>query len=155
MLMVIVTWSTLNPAIVSTWSGSAKPFVDRQSLMSGAVFAISSNVLNVFSGFASGSPGPAMPSTVICGMVDATASTFLAACSGVSFSLTTPGRDSLAQIVLAIAVVALDVAGWRDRHMHARVVVMGFLAVAGVVLHLLPDLGRQVALPRRRSAARL
>ena len=59
--------------------------------MSGAVLAISSKVLKVFSGLASGSPGPAMPSTVICGMVDATASTFLAACSGVSFSLTTPG----------------------------------------------------------------
>ena len=102
MLMVIVTWSTLYPAMVSTWSGSARPLVDRHSLMSGAVFAISSKVLKVFSGLASGSPGPAMPSTVICGIVDATASTFLAACSGVSFSLTTPGRDSLAQSYLRL-----------------------------------------------------
>ena len=70
--------------------------------MSGAVLAISSKVLKVLSGLASGSPGPAMPSTVICGMVEATASTFLAACSGVSFSLTTPGRDSLAQSYLRL-----------------------------------------------------
>ena len=35
-------------------------------------------------------------------MVEATASTFFAACSGVSFSLTTPGRDSLAQSYLRL-----------------------------------------------------
>ena len=70
--------------------------------MSGAVFEISSKVLNVLAGLASGSPGPAMPSTVICGMVEATARTFFAACSGDSFSLTTPGRDSLAQSYLRL-----------------------------------------------------
>jgi hypothetical protein len=43
-----------------------------------------------------------MPSTVICGIVEATASTFFAACSGVSFSLTTPGLDSLAQSYLRL-----------------------------------------------------
>jgi hypothetical protein len=65
------------------------------------------------------------------------------------------GPRFIGAIVFAVTVVALDVAGWRNRHMHARVVVMGFLAVTGVVLHLLPDLGRQVALTRCRSAARL
>ena len=70
--------------------------------MSGAAFEISSKVLKVLSGFASGSPGPAMPSTVICGMAEATARTFFAACSGVNFSLTTPGRDSLAQSYLRL-----------------------------------------------------
>ena len=70
--------------------------------MSGAWAAISSKVLKVFAGFASGSPGPAMPSTVICGMVAATASTFFAASSGVSLSLTTPGRHSLAQSYLRL-----------------------------------------------------
>ena len=63
------------------------------------------------------------------------------------------GPRFIGAIVFAIAVVALDVAGWRNRHMHARVVVMRFLAVAGMVLDLLPDLGRQIALTRRRSAA--
>jgi hypothetical protein len=70
--------------------------------MSGAVLEISSNVLNVLAGLAKGSPGPAIPNTVICGMADATASTFLAACSGVNFSLTTPGRDSFAQSYLRL-----------------------------------------------------
>jgi hypothetical protein len=42
-------------------------------------------VSKVFFGLASESPGPAMPSTVICGISLATASTFLTACSGVSF----------------------------------------------------------------------
>jgi len=38
-----------------------------------------------------------MPSTVICGISLATATTFFTACSGVSFWLTTPGRDSFEQ----------------------------------------------------------
>src|ERR1035441_9495806 len=79
-----------------------RPLVERQSLMSGADCATISNVLKVFSGLARGSPGPAMPNTVICGMAEATASTFLAACSGVSRSLTTPGRDSLEQSYLRL-----------------------------------------------------
>src|ERR1035441_2176266 len=78
------------------------PLVDRQSLISGAALETSSKVLKVFSGLANGSPGPAMPSTVICGMTEATASTFLAACSGVSRSLTTPGRDSFEQSYLRL-----------------------------------------------------
>ena len=102
MLMVIVTWSMLYWAIRSTRPGRASPLVDRHSLMSGAVALISSKVLKVLSGFARGSPGPAMPSTVICGIALATASTFFAACSGVSRSLTTPGRDSLAQSYLRL-----------------------------------------------------
>jgi len=77
--------------------GQRETFVDRHSLMSGAVFEISSKVLKVLAGLASGSPGPATPKHCHLRNVDATASTFFAACSGVSFSLTTPGRDSLAQ----------------------------------------------------------
>jgi hypothetical protein len=47
-------------------------------------------------------------------------------------------------VVLAVAVVALDVAGRGHGHVHAGVVVVGFLGVAGVVLDLLPDLGGHV-----------
>jgi len=65
------------------------------------------------------------------------------------------GARFIGAVVFAIAIVALDVAGWRDRDMHARVVVMRFLAVAGMVLDLFPDLGRQIALACRRSATRL
>ncbi len=119
--------------------------------MSGAVFAISSKVLKVFSGLASGSPGPAMPSTVICGMVEATASTFLAACSGRQLLADHAGARFIGAIVFAVAVVALDVAGRRHRDVHARVVMMRLFAVAGMVLDLLPDFRRQIALARRRS----
>ena len=58
-------------------------------------------------------------------------------------------------IVLAVAVVALNVAGWRHGHMHARIVVVRFFAVAGMVLHLLPYLRRQIALSRGRAATGL
>ena len=46
--------------------------------------------------------GPAIPNTVICGIVAATALVFLTAWSGVSNSETTPGRDSLAQSYLRL-----------------------------------------------------
>jgi hypothetical protein len=66
----------------------------------------------------------------------------------------TPGRDRSA-VVLAVAVVALDVAGGRHGHVHARVVVVRLFRVARVVLDLLPDLGRHVVGAARRAAARL
>ncbi len=81
----------------STYSVSIKPLVERQSLISGALSAINSKVRKVFSGFASGSPGPAIPKTVIWGILPAITNTLWAASSGVSNSLTTPGRLSLAQ----------------------------------------------------------
>ena len=70
---------------------------DTQSLISGASALSRRNVSKVFSGLARGSPGPAMPSTVICGIFAATALVFITASSGVNNSDTTPGRDSLAQ----------------------------------------------------------
>ena len=51
-------------------------------------------------------------------------------------------------VVLAVAVVALDVAGRRHGHVHPRVEVVGLLAVAGMILHLVPDRRRQF---RRRG----
>ena len=48
MLMVIVTWSTFMLASSSTWSGSASPLVEMQSLMSGISLEISENVAWVF-----------------------------------------------------------------------------------------------------------
>lgn len=47
-------------------------------------------------------PGPAIPSTVICGIFPAITRTLWAASSGVSSSLTTPGRLSLAQSYLRL-----------------------------------------------------
>ncbi|MCY1188700.1 hypothetical protein D9M73_298420 [compost metagenome] len=76
--------------------------METHSLMSGASSLSMRKVSKVRCGLASGSPGPAMPSTVICGMVAATALTFLTACSGSSTSETTPGRDSLAQSYLRL-----------------------------------------------------
>jgi hypothetical protein len=100
--MVMVTWSMLCWQISSTSSGSARPLVDTQSLMSGAFSVSARKVASVRSGLASGSPGPAMPSTVICGIAAATASVLATACSGVSTSETTPGRDSLEQSYLRL-----------------------------------------------------
>jgi len=76
--------------------------VDTHSLMSGAFSVSSRKVSKVRSGLANGSPGPAMPSTVICGIFAATAITFFTACAGVSTSDTTPGRDSFEQSYLRL-----------------------------------------------------
>ncbi len=65
------------------------------------------------------------------------------------------GTRFVGAIIFAVAVVALDVAGRRHRHVHARIMMMRLFAVAGMVLDLLPNLGRQVALPGARTAARL
>src|SRR6056297_2220403 len=86
----------------SVQSGRAKPLVDTHSLISGACSLSIRNVEKVRFGLASGSPGPAIPSTDICGMFAATASVFLTAWCGVSNSETTPGRDSLAQSYLRL-----------------------------------------------------
>ena len=83
-------------------SAKASPLVETHSLMSGAFAASPRKVAKVRAGLASGSPGPAMPSTDICGIAAATASVFFTACSGVSSSDTTPGRDSLEQSYLRL-----------------------------------------------------
>src|SRR6056297_1459078 len=82
--------------------GRAKPLVDTHSLMSGACSVSIRKVEKVRFGLANGSPGPAIPSTDICGMFAATANVFLTACCGVNNSDTTPGRDSLAQSYLRL-----------------------------------------------------
>ncbi len=63
------------------------------------------------------------------------------------------GAGLVGAIVFAVAVVALDVAGRRYGHVHARIMVVGLLAVAGVVFDLLPDFRRQIGLRRTRPAA--
>jgi hypothetical protein len=98
--MVMVTWSMF--ACQFLHAPAAQALVDTHSLMSGAFSLSSRKVAKVRSGLARGSPGPAMPSTVICGMLAATAITFFTACSGVSTSDTTPGRDSLEQSYLRL-----------------------------------------------------
>ncbi len=49
------------------------------------------------------------------------------------------GPRLVAAVVLAVAVVALDVARRRHGDMHARVVVVGLFGIAGVVFDLVPD----------------
>ncbi len=100
--MVMVTWSMLCLLSSSTLSGRVRPLVETQSLMSGVCSLSMRKVSKVRCGLASGSPGPAMPSTLICGIAAATALTFFTACSGLSTSETTPGRDSLAQSYLRL-----------------------------------------------------
>jgi hypothetical protein len=57
-------------------------------------------------------------------------------------------------VVLAVAVVALDVAGRRHGDVHAREVVMRLFRIAGVVLHLGADVVGQMAQGvRGRTAA--
>jgi hypothetical protein len=58
-------------------------------------------------------------------------------------------------VVLAIAVVALDVAGRRHCHVHTGKVVVGFFRVTGMVLDLVPDLGGHVVGATRRTTAGL
>ncbi|KAF5034863.1 hypothetical protein DSECCO2_591620 [anaerobic digester metagenome] len=54
------------------------------------------------SGLAMGSPGPAMPTTVMRGSFSSTFSMYTTACSGESTALVTPGRDSLTQSYLRL-----------------------------------------------------
>src|SRR6266536_1233853 len=65
------------------------------------------------------------------------------------------GARLIGAVVLAVAVVALNVAGRRHGNVHARVMMVRFLAVAGMILDLLPDLRRQVALACRGAATGL
>jgi hypothetical protein len=102
MLTVTVTCSTPSATSRSAQSGRASPFVETHSLTSGSAAFTRSSVANVRSGFASGSPGPAMPTTESCGTSAATASTLRSASSGESRSLTTPGRLSFAQSYLRL-----------------------------------------------------
>ena len=62
------------------------------------------------------------------------------------------GPRFVGAVVFAITVIALDVAGRRHRHMHAGEIVVGLLAIAGMVLDLVPDMGGQVALVFGRAA---
>lgn len=70
-------------------------------MRSGNPSLTSSRVRNV-SSFASGSPGPAMPTTRSSGRRSLTRRTLSTACSGVSTLLVTPGRDSLLQSYLRL-----------------------------------------------------
>ena len=54
------------------------------------------------------------------------------------------GARFVGAVVLAVAVIALDVAGRRHGDVHARVVVVRLLGIAGMVFHLLPDFRRHV-----------
>ena len=70
------------------------------------------------------------------------------------------GPALVGAIVFAIAVIALDVAGGRDRDMHAREIMVRLLGIAGMVLDPLPHVRVHVLRPgrgtagRRRTAAR-
>ena len=64
------------------------------------------------------------------------------------------GARLIRAVVLAVAVVALDVARRRHRRMHAREVVMRGLGVARMVLHLAPDfVGQRGGLVSARATA--
>ena len=55
------------------------------------------------------------------------------------------GARFVGTVVLAIAVMALDVARRRNSHMHTGEIVMRLLGIAGVVMHLGADMLRQMA----------
>lgn len=53
------------------------------------------------------------------------------------------GGGFVGTVVLAVAIVALDVAGRGDRNVHPRVMVVRLFGVARVVMHLGADVFRQ------------
>ena len=65
------------------------------------------------------------------------------------------GARFIGAVVLAIAVIALDVARRSHRHVHAGVMVMRLFAVARVVLDLFPDFRGHVGRAGRGTATRL
>ena len=99
--MVTVRLCTSAARIVSIISGSRRPLVERQRVISGKAARTSLKVSKV-RGLARGSPGPAMPTTLSrappwFSMWRLTRATRSTACAGVSTRLVTPGRLSLAQ----------------------------------------------------------
>ena len=64
------------------------------------------------------------------------------------------GTAFVGAIVFAVAVMALDVAGGRDRNVHAGEVVMRLFRVAGVVLDAVPNFRRQIGCAGIRTAGR-
>ena len=80
----------------------AMPLEARQSIMPGKRWRTRRKVLMVSSGLAKGSPGPAMPATVIRGSLANTRSRYSTACSGASTVLVTPGLDSFTQSYLRL-----------------------------------------------------
>ena len=152
MLIVMVTWSTFISASSSTWSGSARPLVEMQSLMSG------------ISRGDRGERRPRLP-PVVAGVARP--------CDPEHGKLRhlVGDRDHLAPrlvgrqllrdharaalvgaVVFAIAIVALDVAGRRDGDVHAGEVVVRLLGIAGVVLDPRPVRFVHGVRLRRRSA---
>src|ERR1019366_9033973 len=65
------------------------------------------------------------------------------------------GPRFVGAVVLAVAVVALNIAGRGHRNMHARIVMVSLFAVAGMVLDLLPNLGGEIVLTRTGAATGL
>ena len=161
MLMVIVTWSTFMSTSSSTWSGSARPLVEMQSLMSGISLAIAAKVacglLPVVAGVAGAGDAEHRELRHLVGDRDHLAPGLVG-----RQLLRHDARPALVgAVVFAIAVVALDVAGGRDRDMHAGEIVMRLFGIAGMVLDPLPDglvhvvgLGRRAAGGRRAAARR-
>ncbi len=123
--------------------------------MSGAVLEMSSKVLKVFAGLASGSPGPGDSQHGHLRDRRRDGQNFLGRLFGRQLFADDAGARLIGAIIFAIAIVALNVAGGRDRDMHAGVMVMRLLAVARVVLHLLPHFGSHIGRAGGRAAARL
>ena len=72
------------------------PFVEMQRIVSGKCSLTSRRASKVCS-FASGSPGPAIPITLMNSCLASTSSIMATDSSGVTIRLVTPGRDSLTQ----------------------------------------------------------
>ncbi len=100
--MVMVTCETPMEASSSRYAGRASPLVARQSIMFGKRFRTRFSVRSVADALAMGSPGPAMPTTVILGSFSTTRSRYFNACSGARTALVTPGRLSFMQSYLRL-----------------------------------------------------
>jgi len=119
--MVMVTWLTLCAHSALTRSGKTSSLMERHNLKSGACPKSLRKVAKVRSGLASGSPGPAMPTTASWEIAVATARTFFTARAGLSTSDTTPGREFVGTVVLAIVVATLNVARRRHSQVHPSI----------------------------------
>ena len=80
---------------------------------------------------------------------------FLRRLLGSQFFTDDAGARLVRAIVFAITIIALDVTRRRNRDMHTRIMMVRLFAIAGMVLDLFPDFGRQIALTRAGTATRL
>ena len=152
-LIVIVTCSILACASSSTLSGRARPLVETQSLMSGACSESIRKVAKVRVGVGERVARPGNSQDGHLRDLGGHRQRLLHGLLGGQHLGDDAGPRLVGTVILAVAVVALDVAGRGHGHVHPGEVVVGLLGIAGVIVHPVANgLGKLAELVGRTAA---